>query len=362
MNKDTDIEQRVSAWLESEARGELADWVLDEAFAHTRTTPQDVPLRSRLRSLRPGLGRTRVAQAQGRYTVFTAMRATVLALLIGVVGLGVALVVTIDDASRTIPAADSPTAPQPTELLDVTFDSSVIPDDLAGVLFSRKSYPTDQEIMYTDSFLPPNTFIRQVESGELGIRPAADAQVVRAGTSQALAEVVAAGEETTIGPGDTLIQRDVPWIEFGKDALGEMWTPGDDAVVFSLAIREQERCCSMNHPGMSSRWYHTLVSGVQDLNTEPIRFRVRRWDIPVGESLAHTNETTPTLWAVDTGEVSAMTAEDAASNDSTTARVTRANEAIVLMTLTPGDDVVVENVGDDTAVLYQLIVEPTTAG
>jgi len=357
MNDQIDLEQRVSRWLESEARGELPDWVLDETVAQTRSEPQQMPFRTRLRSLRRPGRPSREPHAQRGMTMFTTMRAAAVALLIGIVGLGAALVATVDRSSPPVPAAESPATLEPVELLDLTFDSGIIPEEFVGVLFSRKAYPTDQEITYTDSFLPPNTFIRQVESGELRIRPNDDTQVIRAGKTQAEAEVVGAGEEAVVGPGDTFIQRDVPWAEFGKDALGEMWTPGEDAVIFSLAIREQDRCCAMSHPGMRSRWYHTLTGGIEDLAAEDLRFVVQRWELPVGESLAYTTETTPGLWAVDAGEVVAMTAEDAAGGQ-TPFGPFRADTAIWVMSQEPATDVVVDNVGDETAILYQLLVEP----
>lgn len=337
MNDQIDLEQRVSDWLESEARGELPDWVLDEALAQARTEPQVVTVRTRLRSLRPGDRRGREKQTPRGFTMFTSMRAAVAALVIGIVGLGAALVVAVDRTEPTVPAAGSQATLEPEELLDLTFDGSIIPEEFVGVLFSRKSYPTDQEITYTDSFLPPNTFIRQVESGELGIRPNDDTQVIRAGKTQAEAEVLGAGEETIVGPGDTFIQRDVPWTKFGKDALGEMWTPGEDAVVFSLAVLEQERCCAMSHPGMRSRWYRTLNAGVPELSDEDVRFRVQRWEIPAGASLDHVAEATPTLWAVDAGEVVAMSAEDAADSEATPPRSFKADSAVWMMPLSPGD-------------------------
>jgi hypothetical protein len=360
MNDQVDLEQRVSRWLESEARGELPDWVLDEALTQTRTEPRQTPFATRLRSLRRPGRPGREPHANRGITMFTTLRAAVVALLIGIVGLGAALVISVERSSPPVPAAESAASIEPVELLDLTFDGGIIPEEFVGVLFSRKAYPTDQEITYTNSFLPPNTFIRQVESGELRIRPNDVTQVIRAGKSQAEAEVVGAGEETIVGPGDTFIQRDVPWAEFGKDALGEMWTPGEDAVIFSLAIREQDRCCAMSHPGMRSRWYHTLTGDIADLAADDLRFLVQRWELPAGQSLTYTAETTPSIWAVDAGEVAAMTAADAAAGN-TAPRPTRADFAIWLMTTSPGTDVVVDNVGEETAVLYQLIVEPAPA-
>jgi hypothetical protein len=57
----------------------------------------------------------------------------------------------------------------PTELVSVTLDENAIPEQLAGILFFRKIYPTDATIAYSPGFIPPNTFTRYVESGELAI-------------------------------------------------------------------------------------------------------------------------------------------------------------------------------------------------
>ena len=336
MNEQRDLGRRVSEWLEEEARGELPDWVLEETFEQTRTEPQEITFRARFRSLRPAARGEDQPSAQRGFTMYTAMRAAVVALLIGVVGLGAALIVIDHEPAPAPPASESSPSIEPTPLLDLTFDGGIIPEEFAGVLFSRKTYPTDQEIVYTPAFLPPNTFIRYVELGELGIRPNDDTQVIRAGSTQEQAEVVAAGEETVVGPGDAFIQRDVPWQEYGEHALGEMWTLNEDAVIFSLAIREKDRCCAMSHEGMVSRWYHTLTSGVQELSDAPIRVRVQTWEIPGGESLNYATETTPNLWAVDAGEVLARTQEEASSGEPTTSQPTRANSPIWLMSLDPG--------------------------
>ena len=225
MNEQQDLEQRVSEWLEAEARGELPDWVLEETFEQTRKEPQEVKFRARLRSLRPAAHTEHEPSARRGFTMFTVMRAAVVAVLIGVVGLGAALIVIDHEPAPAPPASESSPSIEPTPLLDLTFDGGIIPEEFVGVLFSRKTYPTDQEIVYTPAFLPPNTFIRYVESGELGIRPNDDTQVIRTGSTQDEAEVVAAGEETVIGAGDIFIQRDVPWEEHGEHALGDVAQP-----------------------------------------------------------------------------------------------------------------------------------------
>ena len=50
-----------------------------------------------------------------------------------------------------------------------------------------------------------------------------------------------------------------PGTSTGPQALGEMWTPGEDASVVGFAIRESSRCCSMTHAGMLSPWNGTIA-------------------------------------------------------------------------------------------------------
>ena len=55
---------------------------------------------------------------------------------------------------------------------------------------------------------------------------------------------MAAESETTVEPGDVFSLSDVPYDEYGKDALGTMWHEGsEDAQVVGFAIRESSRCC-----------------------------------------------------------------------------------------------------------------------
>ena len=131
-----------------------------------------------------------------------ALRVVTAAVLIAVIGTG--LLMTGGEGPADGPAGlsdSSVEAARGTGLFDVTLDAEAIPEDLAGILFFRKIYPTDQDISYVGGFIPPNTFVRYVESGELGIRPRSETQIIRAGSSWAEAELVAAGEEASSEPG-----------------------------------------------------------------------------------------------------------------------------------------------------------------
>lgn len=280
--------------------------------------------------------------------MLSATRIAAAAAILAIVSTG--LLFTLADDPATTPGGGG--AIEPSELFAITLDGDAIPEEFVGVLFSRKSYPTDMDITYTPAFLPPNHFIRHIEAGELAIRPNSETQVVRAGSTWEEAEVVEAGEEALLGPGDTFAQLDIPWDEHGIDALGEMTTPGEDAVIVSLAIREQERCCSMSHPGMVSRWYHTLQQGVAELADGPFRMRVLRWELPVGASMQQTAPTVPSLWAVDAGQVTA------APVDAPDRAVThRANSTVYTVQLDPGLEVLIANAGEEPAILYELLVE-----
>jgi hypothetical protein len=243
------------------------------------------------------------------------------------------------------------------ELVSVTLGGDAIPEDLAGVLFFRKVYPTDAEISYSGGFVPPNTFARYVESGALGIRPVSPTSVVRAGSSWEDAEVVGVGDETVVHAGDAFVMHDVPWDEFGPQALGEMWTPGDDARVVGFAIRETSRCCSMSHAGMQSPWYGTLVEGVDALRGNPVTLHIDRWQVPVGEILPPTAGDVPTVRFLDAGELRASSE----ALDEETEPLTfefRAGRSLQLPLSVDVESLVFESTGTDPAVVYELRVEP----
>lgn len=243
------------------------------------------------------------------------------------------------------------------ELVSVTLGGDAVPEDLAGVLFFRKVYPTDAVISYSGGFVPPNTFARYVESGELGIRPVSETSIVRAGTTWEDAELVAGGEETVVRAGDAFVMHEVPWGEYGPQALGEMWTPGDDARVVGFAIRETSRCCSMSHAGMQSPWYGTLVEGVDAFRGDPVTLRIDRWEVPAGEILPATAADVPTIRFLDAGELVArsQTADDEA--EPITFEFT-AGRSLQLPKTVDVESLVFESTGTDPAVVYELRVEP----
>ncbi|MEA2026562.1 MAG: hypothetical protein U9O18_07710, partial [Chloroflexota bacterium] len=287
------------------------------------------------------------------------LRVAVAAILLAVVGVGLWAGLAVDPPAGPAAPATDQQSPQPTpsELFSVTLDEDALPENLVGILFSRKAYPTDKEITYTAGFKAPNTFIRYLEAGELGIRPKSSTQIIRAGSSWNQAEVLAPGEETIVGTGDTFVMHEIPFDEFGPQALGEMWTPGDDATVISLAIRETKTCCAMTHPGMESIWYSTLSTGVDELRDDPVTLRVLRWEIPVGATSAQTVASLPTLWVLDSGAVS-VTPATGASEDAYQPPDPKPGSPLWLLSLDPGAEMIVENVGDEPAVLYQLLVTP----
>ncbi len=243
------------------------------------------------------------------------------------------------------------------ELAAVTLDAEAIPEDLAGVLFFRKVYPTSSEISYSGGFVPPNTFARYVESGELGIRPLSETSVVRAGTTWDDAELIAGGDETVLQAGDAFVMHEVPWDEYGPQALGEMWTPGEDARVVGFAIRENRRCCKMSHAGMQSPWYGTLAEGVDALRGNPVTLRIDRWEVPAGEVLPATAADVPTIRFLDAGELVAHSP----TGDGETEPVTfvfKPGRSLQLPKTVDVESLVFESTGTDQAVVYELRVQP----
>ena len=356
------LEGRVAAWLESEPGVEFPDWLLTSVFEVTRHEPQQRRLGQRLARLAGWLARGPGTAGGRRTDRLSALRVVTAAVFVVAIGIGAMLGIRASFRSTpvTAPGTQADVA-QATGLLEVTLDADAIPEDLAGVLFFRKVYPTDHDVAYGRGFVPPNTFARYVESGELAIRPRSEVQVIRAGTTWAEAETVEAGEEAVVGPGDAFVMQDIPFDAYGSEALGTMTTPGDDARVVGFAIRESSRCCSMTHAGMQSPWYHTLLQGVQELRGAPVSLRIARWDVPAGADLPPVDDGALTLRAVDAGIISGVItpAGPAATGVEPGTLTFGAGSAIALpRILKDGDTVRLLNAGPDTAVVYQLTVEP----
>ena len=194
-----------------------------------------------------------------------------------------------------LPALAQDASPSPASSAGVTVDplfeiglgADALPQELSGVLVFRKVYPADRDISYGADFIPPNTFVRYVESGSLGLKPHSQMTVIRDASSTPLTETVAAEGETTVEPGDVFALADVPYGEYGKDALGTMWHPGtDDAQVVGFAIRESGRCCAMTHAGMQSPWHATLSGDeLEAMIGQPITVTMRRLDLEPGATL-----------------------------------------------------------------------------
>lgn len=356
------LEGRVAAWLESEPGAEFPDWLLASVLEITRHEPQQRGLGQRLARLVGGLARASGTAGGRRTGRLSALRVVTAAVFVVAIGIGAMLGIRASFRSTplTAPGAQAAVA-EATGLLEVSLDADAVPQDLAGILVFRKVYPTDQEIAYGPGFVPPNTFARYVESGELAIRPRSAVQVIRAGTTWADAETVEAGTVAAIGPGDAFVMQDIPFDAYGSEALGTMTTPGDDARVVGFAIRESSRCCSMTHAGMQSPWYHTLLQGVQELRGTPVRLRIDRWDVPAGADLPPVDDGALTLRAVDVGTISGLiTPAGPAATDVEPRALTFGPGGTIGLPrmLEDGDTVRLVNAGPDAAVVYQLTIEP----
>lgn len=351
------FEGRLVDWLDAEARGEFPDGLLMAALEVTSREPQTRGIAGRLASAVLGSPR-RMAHRGGTWPRrLLDGRLAAAAVIVIVVAAVVAS--SFRQAPEQVPA-QAPGALLG-ELFELTLDEDAIPEDLAGILFFRKIYPTDAEISYGPGFVPPNTFVRHVESGELGIRPRSEVRIIRAGSSWREAEVVAAGQEAIVGPGDTFVMEDIPWDEYGSEALGEMWTPGADARVVGFAIRESSRCCAMTHAGMRSPWYHTLARDVDALRGSPVTLRLSRWEVAPGAELPPPDRGDLLLRAVDEGSISG-TIEPATPTASAAAGdvLSFAQGALIELPSTlSGDEVLrLTNPGPGGAVVYELTVEP----
>jgi len=162
----------------------------------------------------------------------------------------------------------------------------------------------------------------------------------------------AGGEEAVVEAGDTFVMQDVPWDEYGSQALGEMWTPRDDARVVGFAIRENSRCCSM-----------TLTSGVAEMRGSPVTLRILRWDVPAGASLTAATADIPTIRFLDSGTLTAHAVAGATGTEATETVVFEltAGNSLQLDKSVDPEELIFENAGGEPAVVYELQVEPATS-
>jgi hypothetical protein len=243
-------------------------------------------------------------------------------------------------------------------LFDVTLGAEALPQELSGVLVFRKVYPADQEISYGGGFIPPNTFVRYVESGSLGLRPHSEMTVICDASTEAVVEGVAAESEATVEPGDVFVLADVPYDEYGKDALGTMWHEGTgDAQVVGFAIREPSRCCSMSHSGMLSPWHATLAGDkLEAMIGQPITVTMRRLHLEPGATLPQAGQD-PTMWLVEEGGVTVRALPSEPDGEEMTAEFP-AGSSFSDRTLPGADSLTVTNIGSEPASLLETVIEP----
>ncbi len=261
-------------------------------------------------------------------------------------------------AQDSSPSATSSAEATVEPLFEITLGADALPQDLSGVLVFRKIYPLGGEISYGTGFIPPNSFVRYVESGSLGLKPHSEMTVIREASTAAVVEDVPAESETSVGPGDVFALLDVPYEEYGKDALGTMWHEGtEDAQVVGFAIRESSRCCSMTHAGMRSPWYATLSGDkLNAMIGQPISVTMRRLHLEPGATLAQTSPG-PTMWLVDAGSVTVSALPDepdgkAMSMDFPT------GSSFSDRTFPGAIELSVTNTGTEPATLMETVIEP----
>lgn len=243
-------------------------------------------------------------------------------------------------------------------LFEIDLGADALPQELSGVLVFRKVYPADREISYGADFIPPNTFVRYVESGSLGLKPHSETIVIRDASTAPLVQTVPAETETIVEPGDVFALLDVPYDEYGKDALGTMWHPGtQDAQVVGFAIRESSRCCAMSHSGMQSPWYATLAGDeLEAMIGQPITVTMRRLHLGPGATLPQAGQL-PTMWLVEEGgvTVSALLSEPDGEEMS---MQFAAGSSFSDRTFPGTDSLTVTNTGGEPATLLETVIEP----
>lgn len=265
-------------------------------------------------------------------------------------------------AQVTSPAASPLDGVTVEPLFAFTLGEDALPAELSGVLVFRKVYPADQEISYTASFIPPNSFVRHVESGRLGLRPHGDMTVIRGGTTTPTFETVTAESDATVSPGDTFVMTDLPYDEYGRDALGTMWHEGaDDATVVGFAVRESGRCCAMTHSGMLSPWHATLSGDeLEAMIGHAVAFRMDKLHLAPGATLPLVADEPPTMRLVDAGTVTAtIPGKDGAEERSMTFAT---GQSFADSMFPAGMAAVLGNAGTEPVVMLQLVIEPAAPG
>jgi hypothetical protein len=258
-------------------------------------------------------------------------------------------------------------------LFEVELGAEALPEELAGVEVFRKLYPRplDPEtegVVYTPDFLPPNTYVRHLESGQLDLRPHGEVTVLRGGSEPGTIEMIAAEADVTVGPGDTIIQTDIPFESYGPEALGPMWHVGDeDTSAFGFAIVETSRCCAMEHQGARTVWQRGLGGAeFEAMIGRPVTVRLERVTLEPGATLEPTPKEPVTLRLVDAGRLTAMLLgpEDEYRALEFKAGRSLTNEELAheIRSAFGIEDRVpaLGNTGDEPLVLLQLIIEPTS--
>jgi len=261
-------------------------------------------------------------------------------------------------AQDASPSATSDAGMTIEPLFEIGLGADALPKELSGVLVFRKIYPADQEISYGADFIPPNAFVRYVESGSLGLKPHSEMMVIRDASTAPLVEDVAAESETTVEPGDVFALVDVPYDEYGKDALGTMWHAGtEDAQVVGFAIRESSRCCAMSHSGMRSPWYATLAGDeLKAMIGQPITVTMRRLHLEPGATLPQAGRL-PTMWLVEAGGVT-VTALPSEPDGKEMSMEFAADSSFSDRTFPGTDSLTVTNTGSEPATLMETVIEP----
>lgn len=245
-------------------------------------------------------------------------------------------------------------------LFDLTLGEDAIPPDLAGVLVFRKQYPASMDIGYSSSFVPPDSFVRYVESGELALRAHSPIVVLRGTTSPPTMEEIPAEVETTVRPGDTFVMQRVPYEAYAQDALGAMWHPGDrDAQVVGFAVRSSDRCCSMTHAGMVSPWHATLSGDrIAAMAGIPVTFRMSRLHLEPGATWSIPTDEPPTMRLVDGGRLLVTAPAQDGGADQVVSYA--AGRSFSGADLPPGSILSVE--GAEPVTLLELLIEPGDPG
>jgi hypothetical protein len=251
------------------------------------------------------------------------------------------------------PAVGTPVAGVETEILfAVTLPAEAVPSDPAGAVLVRFTLAPGGAFDFSPScYVAPAVIAAYVETGDFAIRPGSQARIARGGAaSDGVWEPVAAGTEVVIGPGDAVVQTDLPAVP------GEFGNAGDEALsILEFAIWG-ERVTDCPPAGVVEPWFAYLDGRDWNLPTGPVAVELRRVTLAPGADLPPYETAWSELIHVDAGRLEWTTQPSEAAPGQPLSF--RAPSSVPWLALPTGTTRTLHNAGDEPLVLLVLSFVP----